>query len=152
MHRLSRRQILKIVFVTLTFIWTAFIFSNSFENSSQSGAKSVHILELINKIIYPNTISEYFLRKTAHALEYAVLGALMFITMYIYTKNIRSHVIYPLFFGLVTPVTDECIQLFSDGRAGILQDVVLDYCGFVVGLTISVIITVALKARCKNTH
>jgi VanZ family protein len=41
-----------------------------------------------------------------------------------------------LFGLLLVPVIDEFIQLFSAGRAGMVQDILLDFSGAVTGLVV----------------
>jgi len=125
---------LKILLTVITVGWILVIFINSLMSGEASSKNSDGVLKIINDILAvikaPFSLTSYTVRKSAHFLEYAVLGGLAFWTLRGYTKRM----IYPLYFGLAVPVADECIQLFSNGRAGMVEDVVLDYSGFLTGL------------------
>ena len=49
----------------------------------------------------------------------------------------KTYVGYALWLGLLTAAIDENIQLFSLGRGSMVQDVLLDFVGTVLGLLLS---------------
>lgn len=126
---------LRVLILILTILNILFIFTNSLMNSTTSSNSSTGIREMVNNILkklhIPFSFTEHFVRKAAHFTEFLTLGILM--TLCIYLCN-RQNIFIPLFAGLLTAVTDEFIQLFADGRAGQVADVVLDFSGFVTGV------------------
>ena len=64
---------------------------------------------------------EHLVRKAAHFTEYAVLGILYLLAARS-RGAIRDRMTLPLFWGLLTPVADESLQLLVEGRSGQLTD------------------------------
>ena len=58
----------------------------------------------------------------------------------VYTRHFVRHVSWPLFFGLLTAVIDETIQLYVPGRSSSVKDVLLDFSGVLTGLFIALLI------------
>ena len=129
-----KKRIVRIILIVLSLLWIVFIFSNSLEDSVESGAKSSWALEIARKI-FPS-ISEFFIRKLAHFTEFAILG-------FLFSANISSF-IYPesiaerkklLWIPLALPATflaacfDEFLQNFSEGRHPAFTDVLIDTSG-----------------------
>jgi len=83
-------------------------------------------------------ITENFVRKLAHFCEYALLGFLITTTAWLWYGRLKPRIFMILFCGLFIPVTDEFLQLFVDGRAGSVQDIVLDFSGFIFGMMIRI--------------
>ena len=46
------------------------------------------------------------------------------------------HISWPILGGLLTALTDETIQMFSDGRSSQLTDVWLDFSGVMAGILV----------------
>ena len=80
---------------------------------------------------------EQLIRKLAHYSEYTAIGALMLSCAYS-RDRFRPHrfLAYVLGAGLLTAVIDETIQLFVEGRAGMIKDVLLDFSGVVTGFAV----------------
>ena len=78
--------------------------------------------------------AEHVIRKVAHFTEFAVIGGLLLSCAYCFDRR-RPHrfYVYVLFAGLLTAVVDETIQLFVEGRAGMIVDVWIDLGGVVFG-------------------
>jgi VanZ family protein len=81
--------------------------------------------------VSPKLFTEHLIRKTAHFCEYALYGFLLCVTVRAWYGGFKSRIFMVLFLGLIVPVSDEFLQLFADGRVGAVQDVVLDFSGFV---------------------
>lgn len=110
-------------------------------NSDVSSAQSGFALRLIQKAdemtgLSPALVTEHMVRKLAHFCEYALLGLLMAATVRIWRGQIKSDFFMVLFFGLLVPVSDEFLQLFVAGRTGLVQDVLLDFSGFIAGMVL----------------
>ncbi len=83
-------------------------------------------------------------RKTAHFCEFALLGALAYIT----AKQFRLGISSALLYSLLVAVFDETLQCFSPERFSSTADVLLDFCGALFGVLCLFII---IKLRKKNT-
>jgi len=67
------------IFISLTILVTAFIFSNSLKNGEESNTQSEPIVEAVEKVLdpkdeIPTKTFNYIVRKAAHIAEFAVLG------------------------------------------------------------------------------
>lgn len=78
--------------------------------------------------------AEHVIRKVAHFSEFAAIGGLLLSCAYCFDR-FKPHrfYVYVLFAGLLTAVVDETIQLFVEGRAGMIVDVWIDLGGVVFG-------------------
>ena len=142
------------IFLILTILWMAVIFSFSARPGSVSEEDSGRVGLLIGEIFVPGfedwSVEEqqafaeavdHPVRKTVHASEYALLGLL---TAGAYISNgkkgaagsIRAGILIPWLIATVYAATDELHQLFVPGRSGQLSDVVLDGAGALAGLLI----------------
>ena len=66
------------------------------------------------------------------------LGVLLGLALRSFTPHLLRQAGFPLFIGLAVPVSDEFLQLFVEGRAGMVQDVALDFFGMLTGLALTV--------------
>lgn len=120
-----------------------FIFSNSLEIARESSARSQQVMELLNSLLGRvglGPLSEHFVRKLAHFCEFSLLGFWFMLCLRVYTRHFVRHVSWPLFFGLLTAVIDETIQLYVPGRSSSVKDVLLDFSGILTGLFIALLI------------
>ncbi len=149
-----RRALWRVAAFGATILFVLFIFSNSMQVSTASSARSSGVVELLqaaaDALHLPIVISETVIRKLAHFCEYLVLGLLLCVDIRLLTKNWWARVFAPLFFGLLIPVADECIQLFTPGRSSEVLDVLLDFGGVVCGLLILTPILAGLERRKKG--
>lgn len=76
---------------------------------------------------------DHFVRKSAHAAEYAVLGILLGGMYASWSLCGRRHFLLALGSGVLYAATDEFHQLFVPGRSGQLSDVLLDSGGVLAG-------------------
>lgn len=127
------------IFIIAAVIATLFIFENSLQSGDVSSKSSNAIADAVRKgweflgfTINRKTMNQ-FVRKTAHVLEFGLQG--LFLTG-CYSGKFSQRIIYVFFFGLMTACVDEFIQVFSDGRASMIQDVFLDFIGTAVGLLV----------------
>ncbi len=137
------------IIVTLALI--AFIFAHSIAPASESGKVSGGVYEMVKRFFsyfgaeFP--MSHNAFRKLAHFLEYTALGMMLIVTTRTFTKNVVRELSKPLFAGLLIPIIDETIQLFSPGRSGELRDVWIDFSGVIVGTVFVLLILSIIENR-----
>lgn len=135
------------IFIGFTLIWMAFIFSFSSRSGDVSSQDSNHVGMIIGEVFVPGfeqwndaeqdefaDAIDHPIRKTAHALEYAVLG---FLTAGIFAdqKNLRKlRIFIHWLIAAGYAATDEFHQLFVPGRSGQVSDVILDSAGAALGV------------------
>lgn len=83
-----------------------------------------------------NHLTDHIVRKLAHFCEYALEGFLLTLCLRVYTRHFFVHISWPILGGLLTALTDETIQMFSDGRSSQLTDVWLDFSGGMAGILV----------------
>ena len=125
-------KIIKILLLVLIALNVAFIFVQSLLPPEESSKESSTVGDIIEEIIPPDTKPGAFvqtnLRKIAHFVEFASLGA--FVSLYLILFA-RKHAFVALSFpsALLVGFLDETLQLFS-GRGASVKDVWIDFSGF----------------------
>ncbi|MCR4674650.1 MAG: VanZ family protein [Lachnospiraceae bacterium] len=82
---------------------------------------------------------EFPIRKSAHGLEYAMLGFLLTGAFYTCTWK-KKNFFYPWILAVVYASSDEFHQLFVPGRSGQIRDVCIDAAGALVGVVIGILV------------
>ena len=146
----------KYIWLTLCILFTIFIFCRSLKPAPESAQESFGISQWITSIVqrfvnmpYDELLNlcTYIVRKCAHVAEFA-LHACLVCGFFEYTEGkIRKNISWILFIGLLTACIDEAIQLFVEGRAGMISDVFVDFTGTLVGLVISIIFLWIIKKK-----
>ena len=120
-------------------IW--FIFSNSMKIASVSSVSSGRMLQLLQAVLrrlgHPalaQRLTMHIVRKMAHFCEYLLEGFLLMLCMRVYSRHPLRHITVPMLAGVLTALTDETIQLFSQGRSSQVTDVWLDSAGVLAGI------------------
>lgn len=132
----------------LAILWMMVIFMFSAQPADESTETSLFIGQMVETVCVPGFVDfsseekrvmaeniDFFVRKTAHAAEYAVLGLLLSLSageLLELSFFERQRIAYV--FGTVYAATDEFHQLFVPGRAGMVRDVILDSAGVLVGV------------------
>lgn len=149
MKKMILRQWISMIAV---FVWMIVIFSFSAQPAKVSSQASLTVGRRICSIFVPEYASrskieqmilaekiEYPIRKTAHATEYAILGALLLNAMLAFEqrhKCFRSKMIQAFVGAVFYAMTDEFHQLFVPGRSGQITDVMIDgggaFCGVIL--------------------
>ena len=132
----------RFIFITITLIWTAVIFSFSLQSGEVSGDLSGSVLEALLGFFMPGVLEspeklELFhliLRKCAHFTEFMILGVLSSIALKYMQIGYKS--IIGLGYCVLIASLDETLQLFVSGRAGRVQDVLIDSAGALVGIVV----------------
>lgn len=128
-----------VMILTVAAIACAFVHSAMpAEVSSDESGGLVDILrEIFDAVGIKCDPDEHIVRKAAHFTEYTVIG--MLLTSCAYSLDCFQcyrFTGYILFAGLGTAFIDETIQLFSEGRAGLVADIWIDFSGIVFGTSV----------------
>lgn len=140
--RFEKKHIVCSALILLIVLTVCFIFGNSLKSPAESMEQSGRVLELLRPILSPNgEISDeelsFFIRKTAHFVEYALLGAECAVLAFVINgKMTLAGVLYSAGGCLLTADIDEYIQSFT-GRGSMVSDVLLDFSGAVTGILLS---------------
>ena len=146
-----RRQTLRVVLsVLLVLLTVCFIFSNSLKNGIESESQSGRLVALFQSLLrlegkVEEEIFHFYVRKTAHFLEFALLGVGLCLMM----LSIRGRFGFQspaamLFCLLATAVADEFLQSFT-GRTSSVGDVILDFCGGLTGFAVLWALSVVIR-------
>ena len=131
----------RVVFTLALIGCIAFIFSNSMKIASVSSVSSGRVLQLLQAVLrrlgmpgLAQRLTMHIVRKMAHFCEYTLEGFLLMLCMRVYTRRYVRHITVPMLAGVLTALTDETIQLFSQGRSSQVTDVWLDSAGVLAGI------------------
>ena len=151
----------KYIWLTLWVLFTIFIFSRSLKPAPASAQESFGISSWITSIVqkfinmpYDELLNlcTYIVRKGAHVAEFAIQSCLICGFFNCSKGKMQKNISWILFLGLFTACTDEAIQLFVEGRAGMVFDVFIDFTGTIAGLALSVIFSgITTVKRKRNT-
>lgn len=157
----------KRVWLILTAVWMAVIFSFSAKPADESSKESLFVGKVVGRIFvdgFEDMSKEeqeafaekinYPVRKTAHASEYAVLGFLLFQTAAAWKwfgerkdgaglKRTGG----AWLIGTGYAVSDELHQLFVPGRACMATDVMIDSGGVLAGIAAGALALLLLESR-----
>ena len=153
----------KKVLLVLACLMLAFIWGHSLMSVEQSGAESLRVVELLKSLVSRVCgllgiggavevvwITDHLVRKTAHFVEFAVLGGLFGLVTGAGAKTgepdagsercgVRGggavRAICACLLGLLAAFLDETLQIFS-GRGSMVADVWLDFAGGVFGVAV----------------
>ena len=131
----------RVIFTLALIGCIAFIFSNSMKIASVSTVSSSRVLTLLQAALrrlgHPalaQRLTMHLVRKLAHFCEYTLEGFLLMLCMRVYSRRPLRHITVPMLAGVLTALTDETIQLFSEGRSSQVTDVWLDSAGVLAGI------------------
>ena len=144
----------RVIFTLALIGCITFIFSNSMQIGVVSEGASGRVLRLVQRVLtrlgmpgLASHITMHFISKLAHFCEYALEGFLLTLCLRVYTRHFFVHISWPILGGLLTALTDETIQMFSDGRSSQLTDVWLDFSGAMAGILVG-LLCLALCRMC----
>ncbi|USK84902.1 VanZ family protein [Peribacillus asahii] len=83
---------------------------------------------------------EFFIRKAAHLFVFFVLGSLTWLVSTRIWKSKRIAAIVAAFFVFLYACLDEIHQRYTNGRSPLVEDVLLDTCGGILGIVTCIII------------
>lgn len=143
-----KKSIYSVLWVLLT---TAFIFYNSSQSAVVSQQYSMGLLRVlcdaVSAVPFFDFLSDHLLRKAAHWTEFFLQAIFMCMFCFSTLERWWRGLIYILFLGLLTALTDEYIQLFSPGRSSMVQDVWLDFSGTISGILFVMFVRVMVIFR-----
>lgn len=153
----EKRQIVKrIVYTAFTAVLIIFIFAQSCLPAKISSEESSRVLEFLNSITdllgLGSIFTSHIVRKLAHFTEFAMLGVFFMLSVSTYKNKYPKQYIMTLLGCLSVAVCDECIQLFIPGRAGSIQDVLLDFSGALFGVTVVSVFIYFNKRTWNKNH
>lgn len=134
MRKLSGKQ-KSMRMAVLTALVIVIIFANSVLSMEQSGQISSLVTTWLRRWLSPIfgiVLTEHFVRKSAHIIEYFILG--IFLTLFFRKVSVK-----PFFTALLIAVMDESLQIFSH-RGSSLIDVWIDFISAVVGICLVLVI------------
>lgn len=143
----------RLIFTLLSIAAVGAIFYNSSLNADDSQSQSDLVVGINNWLFgflglgYDE--ASFLVRKLAHFTEYAVLGALLSVTVYLYVHRRLRTLCMALPIGLAVAVCDELIQTASEGRSCEFRDVMIDFCG-VLTAALAVQLVLYLRGRHKK--
>ena len=155
---MTKKRLLLLIFGILIATCIAIIWGNSMTPGNESGEMSGSVTEWINGIvqkIFPSiTISHKFVRKAAHFTEFAILGALLCVELFIWLcAKKRLFMLLAVPCSFLVALTDEVIQKFTEGRASSFVDVLIDTSGAAFAVLVffgTVMLNDFLKTRSKT--
>ena len=142
----------RVIFTFALIACIVFIFSNSMQIGDVSESASGRVLLLMKKVFtrlgmpgVANHLTDHIVRKLAHFCEYMLEGFLLMLCMRVYSRHPLRHITVPMLGGVLTALTDETIQLFSEGRSSQVTDVWLDSAGVLAGILVAIVLLLACE-------
>lgn len=135
----------KIISIILLILWLCFIFYNSNQNGVESTKESdgviINIVSTFTNIKkdskeMKNVVNKlsFFVRKSAHFIEYLILGGLIINVLYLF--NVPRYLVISIILSIIFASIDEINQLHIADRSGEITDIILDTIGALSGVTI----------------
>ena len=128
----------KIIAWSLFLFWLMLIFFFSSQNGNASSELSNGFLKTIEKITHIPLTNNFFsllIRKTAHFLEYLILGILSCNLVKQYQILKKKEYVFIFLFCLLYASSDEFHQMFVGGRTPQVFDILIDSLGSLTGLS-----------------
>lgn len=155
-----------IILASAIVLWVAVIWINSMQTGESSGKLSSSVTDAINAFlssISPSwAVSHLFVRKAAHFCEFAGLALLVCALIFVWfigriEPDEKLSRIFSVAFALPAVIAvaaiDETIQLFVDGRAGSVIDVLIDTSGAATATLSALAVLLAVRAvRAKKAE
>jgi len=127
---------------TLVILWMALIFYMSHQPAAKSSELSsgitVIISDIIQKVVTDIKLNQdslsHIIRKSAHFLEYMVLGVLVVNSLLDTDKPKPRLIFLAILMCILYAISDEIHQIFVPGRSGQVSDVLIDSLGGLAGV------------------
>ncbi len=157
---MSKLKLIRILLAILLVLWMAVIYFMSAQAANQSSQISGGLVEKIVEIFYRDfddldktsrdeviNLVTVIVRKSAHFLEYFILGLIAFAIALTYDKKLIILAFGVLFFCVVYAISDELHQYFVPGRACRIKDVCIDSAGSISAIFILMLTSKSKKRR-----
>lgn len=128
-------------------LWAGMIFLFSSQEAEESSELSSGVLGFILGFVegwlgrsvegFDQEFFHFLIRKGAHFSVYLVLGILLAYPLK--KRKVKNYGSISLLLSVLYAITDEIHQVFVPGRAGQIQDVMIDSCGALVGVVLFVL-------------
>ncbi len=142
---MKKKTILRAIILLLIILWMLTVFGFSNQDGEQSSNLSREIASKIVKTEEQIDIIEPYIRKLAHLSEYA-LGGMLFLAMALtFQISDKKRMLYSFLIGIEYAIIDEVHQLFIDGRAGKVTDVLIDSVGVTLGICALMFVYILMK-------
>ena len=145
----QRKRCWNVILAVLLILTLCFIWGNSLLTREESADVSQGLLELLSPLLDDlgmDTGDDLWLRKAAHFGEFCALGCELML-LFILNKTLCLHsVCMAALCALLTAAADETLQ-FLIGRAGMVQDVLRDFLGALVGMGLVLLILIWHKNK-----
>ena len=136
-----------IIKLILVIAWMSVIFAFSHQPAEESSDLSDRMIVRITEKVRHKELTDkekeevvekftVLIRKTAHFIEYLILGILVYITILDFDKYKAKAFTYAILICCFYACTDEIHQIFIPGRAGRVLDTIIDTLGSTVGVYI----------------
>ena len=148
-----RRTWARIITTALTLGMMGLIFAFSSQDAYRSNETSARVSEWVAERVMPEyrrmppprrrgviENMQHIIRKSAHFLEYTILGFLMRCCLEAWYPGRRRLPVLSWAAGTLYAATDEAHQLLVDGRGAQLADVALDSCGVLAGVGLAMLL------------
>ena len=136
----------KIKYFIPSLIFMIIIFSFSNQTGHESSGLSQHIVTWLQTYLHIS-IPELLIRKMAHMSEYALLCLTFIYAFSHFSLSLSKVLLYSTACASLYACSDEFHQLFINGRAGQISDVLIDTSG---ALLMSVIYNFLYKIKHKK--
>ena len=124
----------KYISLALLLAFTIIIFSFSCDSAAESSEKSGFFTGILQSacdfLNLDVEVVESVIRKTAHVIEFALLGSLAILTSRAFGYGASPAMLY----SLLVATIDETIQIYSPERFSSTEDVLLDFAGALFGM------------------
>ncbi len=140
----------RIFWTAAAILWMALIFMLSAQDGVSSSGLSSRVCAWLGRNFVPGyrewsharqqhfiAASSFYVRKAAHAGEYAVQGFLISMAAGSYGLRVRRRILLSILAGLCCAAMDEAHQMTVAGRSGQLRDVLIDGAGLLFGVLLS---------------
>ena len=113
-------------------------------DANESDIQSGFVVDILGHFVNVNGIDaiSFIVRKSAHFIEYVVLGSLALNCLKDY--EISNRIFLSIVFCVLYAITDEFHQTFIPGRSGLVFDVLIDSCGALCGVFLYYIIRIKM--------
>ncbi len=140
----------------LVIAWMIIIFGMSSSTAEQSSEQSDGFIRTVLSVFFEKIDDSLVdglhnaVRKLAHFAEYAILGLLLSLAVGCHINKLLPRFFIAFAIGAVYAVSDEIHQIFVPGRAGMIEDVLLDSAGVAIGaafVALCAIFIIKFKSR-----